>query len=191
MNLPKPKMDREAAMRLWVLERSDYAKEQVVLCNKGMIGVVLKSLNLNPADEDLYATGLVGVVKAVNTYNPDKGVKFSTFATPVIKNEILMTLRKKRIVPAFSLDELHDLGDGEQVNYADMITDGKCLEEEAIANMQFKDIFNFLSEREKQIISLRMDGKTQKEIEKICGISQAQISRIIKRACEKCKREFN
>lgn len=57
--------------------------------------------------------------------------------------------------------------------------------------MQFEKVFDFISEREKRIISLRMDGKTQKEIEKICGISQAQVSRIIKRACEKCKKKFN
>lgn len=72
MNFPKPKLDRETAMKLWIKEHSDYAKEQIVLNNTGMVGIVLKSLNLNTQDEDLYSTGLIGVVKAVNTFNPIK-----------------------------------------------------------------------------------------------------------------------
>lgn len=191
MNLPKPKIDRETAMQLWITEHSDYAKEQIVINNQGMVGIVLKSLNLNPFDEDLYATGLIGVVKAVNTFNPGKGAKFSAYATPIIRNEILMTLRKKRIIPAFSLDEPCNLGNGEEVSYADMIADDRRFEEEVIADIQFSEMLYFLSEREKEIISLRMDGKTQSEIERICGTSQANVSRIIKRACEKCKKKFN
>lgn len=94
MKLPKPTLEQKSAMKLWIEEHSDYAKEQVVLNNTGMVGIVLKSLNLNPLDEDLFATGLVGVVKAINTFNPDKGAKFTTYATPIIRNEILMTFRK-------------------------------------------------------------------------------------------------
>lgn len=185
MKLPKPEIDRETAMNLWISEHSDYAKEQLVLNNQGIVGIVLKSLNLNPLDEDLYATGLVGVVKAVNSFNPDKGFAFSAYATPIIRNEILMTLRKKRIIPAFSLDEPCDLSNGEQVSYADMIADKRNFEEEVVADICFDKVFDFLDERERKIIYLRMDGKTQKEIEKICGISRAQVSRIIKKACEK------
>lgn len=103
MKLPKPKIDRETAMKLWIEEHSDYAKEQVVLNNAGMVGLVLKSLNLNPLDEDLFSIGLIGVVKAVNTFNPDKGVRFSSYATPIVRNEILMTLRKKELCLHFHL----------------------------------------------------------------------------------------
>lgn len=180
MNLPKPTLDRETAMQLWIEEHSDYAKEQVILNNVGMVGIVLKSLNLNTQDEDLYSIGMIGVVKAVNTFNPDKGVKFSTYATPVIRNEILITRRKKRIIPAFSLDEPYQLENGDLVNFSEIIADSKWFEEEIIANMQIKQIFSTLSDREKKIISLSMDGKTQKEIAGICGISQPYVSRIIK-----------
>lgn len=123
MNLPNPQIDRETAMKLWIEEHSDYAKEQVVLNNVGMVGLVLKSLNLNTLDEDLYSIGLIGVVKAVNTFNPDKGVKFTSYATPIIRNEILMSFRKKRIISAFSLDESYDLGNGESVSFSEMIAD--------------------------------------------------------------------
>lgn len=189
MNFTKPTLDRETVMKLWIEEHSDCAKEQVVLNNTGMVGIVLKSLNLNTQDEDLFSIGLIGLVKAVNTFNPDKGVKFSTYATPIIRNEILMTFRKKRIIPAFSLDEPYDLGNGESVDFSEMIADNRRFEEEIIADMQTKQILSTLSGREKKIISLSMGGKAQREIAKICGISQAQVSRIKKSTHNKWRKQ--
>lgn len=191
MNLPKPKLDREAAMKLWLEEHSDYAKEQVVLNNVGMVWIVLKSLNLNLLDEDLYSIGIIGVVKAVNTFNPDKGFAFSTYATQIIRNEILATFRKKRIIPVFSLDEPYQLENGDLVNFSETIADSKRFEEEVIAGMQMKQLFSALSDREKKIVSLSMDGKTQGEIAKILGVSQSYISRIIKSIIYKKWRKRN
>ena len=189
MNLPKPTLDREIAMKLWVEDHSDYAKEQVVLNNVGMVWIVLKSLNLNLLDEDLYSIGIIGVVKAVNTFNPDKGFAFSTYATQIIRNEILMTFRKKRIVPAFSFDEPYQLENGDLVNLSEVIADSRKFEEEVIADMQMEQIFSNLSDREKKIISLSMDRKTQREIAEICGISQAQVSRIRKSIYKKWRKQ--
>lgn len=189
MNFPKPTLDRETAMQLWIDEHSDYAKEQVVLNNTGMAGLVLKSLNLNPLDEDLFSTGIVGVVKAVNTFNPDKGVKFTTYATTIIRNEILMTFRKKRIIPEFSLDEPYQLENGDLVNFSEIIADSKRFEEEVIADMQMKKVLSALNGREKKIISLSMDGKTQREIAEACGISQSCVSRIIKSIHKKWRKQ--
>lgn len=188
MNLPEPKIDRETAMKLWVEEHSEYAKEQTVLNNIGMVGIVLKSLNLNPLDEDLFSIGLIGVVKAVNTFNPGKGFTFSAYATPIIRNEILMSFRKKRIITVFSFDEPYKLDNGDKVSYADMIADNKHFEEDIIADMQFAEIMNLLSDREREIIYLHMDSKTQNEIAEIYGITQSHVSRIIKTACKKCKK---
>lgn len=189
MNLPKPTIDREAAMQLWIKERSDYAKEQVVLNNTGMVGLVLKSLNLNSFDEDLFATGIVGVVKAVNTFNPDKGFTFSAYATQIIRNEILVSFRKKRIIPAFSLNEQYDLGNGKSVDFSETIADSRRFEEEVIADMQKKKVLLDLNDREEKIISLSMDGKTQREIAEACGISQARVSRIIKSIYKKWRKQ--
>ena len=189
MNLPKPKLDRETAMKLWIKERSDYAKEQVILNNVGMVGLVLKSLNLNTQDEDLYSIGMIGVVKAVNTFNSDKGVKFSTYATPIIRNEILATRRKKRITPVFSLDEPHQLENGDLVNFSETIADSKRFEEEVIADMQMKKVLSSLNDREKKIISLSMDGKTQRKIAETLGLSQSYISRIIKSIYKKWRKQ--
>lgn len=189
MNLPKPTLDRETAMKLWIEEHSDYAKEQVVLNNVGMVGIVLKSLNLNPFDEDLFSIGLIGVVKSVNTFNPDKGVKFSAYATQIMRNEILATFRKKRIIPVFSLDEPCDLWNGESVDFTEMIADNRRFEEEVIADIQMEQMFSKLSDREKKIISLSMDGKTQGEIADICGTSQPYVSRIIKSIHKKWRKQ--
>lgn len=189
MNLPKPQIDRETSMQLWISERSDYAKEQVVLNNLGIIGFVLKSLKLDIFNEDLQAIGLVGLVKAINGFDAEKGNQFNTYATLVVRNEILMTLRKESIIPVFPLDEPCNLEHGEQISYADMIADSRNFEEEVIANMQLEKMFEFLNEREKRIISLRMGGKTQQEIEKIMGISQSNISKIIKGVCKKWRTE--
>ena len=188
MNLPKPTLDRESAMKLWIDEHSDYAKEQVVLNNVGMVGLVLKSFNLNTQDEDLYSTGLIGLVKAVNTFNPDKGVKFSAYAAPIIRNEILTTFRKKRIIPAFSLDEAYCLENGDLFDFSEVIADSKNFEEEVIADIQCEQVFSALNEREKKIIFLSMEGKKQREIAEVFGISPAQVSRIIKSAYKKWRR---
>ena len=189
MNLPKPKLDQESAMKLWIEEHSDYAKEQVVLNNVGMVGIVLKSLNLNPLDDDLFSVGLIGLVKAVNTFDPDKGFAFSSYAMPVIRNEILITFRKKRIIHLFSIDEPYQLENGDLVDISEMIADRRKFEEEVVEDMKMKQIFSTLNDREKKIISLRMDGKTQKEIAKMCGISQAQVSRIIKSIYKKWRKQ--
>lgn len=189
MSLPKPTLNRETAMKLWAEKRSDYAKEQVVLNNVGMVGFVLKSLNLNTQDDDLYSIGLIGVVKAVNTFNPNKGFTFSAYATQIIRNEILATFRKKRIIPVFSLDEPYQLENRDLVNLSETIADSRMFEEEVIADMQMKKVLLDLNDREKKIISLSMDGKKQREIADICGISQPYVSRIIKSIHKKRRKQ--
>ena len=189
MNLPKPKLDRESAMKLWIKEHSDYAKEQVVLNNTGMVGLVLKSLNLSTQDEDLYSIGIIGVVKAVNTFNSDKGFAFSAYATHIIRNEILATFRKKRIIQVFFLDEPYQLENGESVEFSEMIADSSRFEEEVIADIQMEQMLSKLSDREKKIISFSMDDKTQREIAEILGISQPCVSRIIKSIHNKWRKQ--
>lgn len=188
MDFPKPKIDKETAMKLWTMERSDYAKEQVILNNIGLVPYALKTLNQSVFDEDLFAIGVIGLCKAINGFDASKDVKFNTYASWAIRNEILMSFRKKRIIPTFSIDEPCALDNGEEVSYADMMADSKQFEEDALAGIQFEEIMNLLSEREREIISFRMGGKTQNEIAKIFGLSQKSISKIIKDSCKKCKK---
>lgn len=189
MNLPKPTLNREEAMQLWTEEHSDYAKEQVVLNNIELIPLAIKSLNISLSDKDCYSVGIIGLTRAINKFDESKGNQFSTYAVRAIRNEILKTFRKKQIIPAFSLDEPYVLENGESVNFSEMIADSRRFEEEVIADMQIKQIFSKLSDREKKIISLSMDGKKQTEIAKICGMSQANVSRIIKSIHNKWRKQ--
>lgn len=180
MRYPKAEISGEEALKLWNEYHSDYAKEQVILNNVGMVGIVLKSLNLNPLDEDLFQIGMVGLVKTINTFKHDKAVKFTTYATPIIRNEILMSLRKKRIIPAFSLDEDYQLDNGDSIPYAYMIPASNRFEELSDSKFDLDIFLNKLSDREKKIAILFADGKTQKKIEQIIGVSQSYVSRILK-----------
>lgn len=185
MNLPKSKLDSKAALDLWKGEHSDYAKEQAVLSNLGIIGIVLRRMGLNPFDEDLFATGIVGLVKAINGFDVEKGYQFSTYATRCVSNEILMTFRKKRIETAFSLDDTFKIGNGEEVSYKEIIPDNKNIEESVIAKESVENYMSNLSDREKQIICLQMNGKTQQQIADDMGLTQSYVSRILKSAYKK------
>lgn len=180
MRYPKPELDRESAMKLWIEEHSDYAKEQVILNNVGIVGLVLKSLNLNPLDEDLFQIGLIGLVKTINTFNPDKGVKISAYATPIIRNEILKSLRKKRIIPEFSFDEECKLKNGDSVPYADMIPSGERFEELSDSDMDLRVFLDRLKDREKKIVLLSFRGVKQADIAQEIGITQSMVSRILR-----------
>ncbi len=184
MNIPKAKIDRDLAMQLWQSEHTEYAKEQVIVANLGLVGVVLKSLNLSTQDEDLFSTGVVGLVKALNTYDIEKGYLFATYATKIIKNEILQIFRKKRVDIAFSLDDEIEFND-DSVAYSEFIQDKICVEDEVITRIYYKDIMDKLSEREQVILTLRLQGKKQKHIAEILGLSQSYISRIIEEVREK------
>lgn len=181
MKLPKAEIDIDTAMKLWQTERSEYAKEQLVLANAGIIGLVLKSIGLSEWDDDLFSTGIVGLIKAINSFDFEKGFKFSTYATRVIRNEILMTFRKKMVDVAFSLDDSANLENGEKVPYVSMISSGKQFEDEVICKVQCEEMLCKLSERERNIMILFfVHDKTQCEISSLTGLSQSYISRIIK-----------
>lgn len=181
MNLPKAEITRDMAMQLWQMEHSEYAKEQLVLANVGMVGLVLNSLGLSLLDDDLYSTGIVGLIKAINSFDAEKGTKFSTYASNVIRNEILMTFRKKRVNISFSLDDTVSLENGEEVSYSDMFSSGEQFEDEIIVKVQYEELLSKLSDRERSIINLfYMYDKTQHEISALTGLSQSYVSRIIK-----------
>lgn len=181
MRYPKPELDRESAMKLWIEEHSDYAKEQVILNNVGIVGFVLKSLNLNPLDEDLFQIGMLGLVKAVNTFDFCRGIKFNTYAASIIRNEILMSLRKKRIIPEFSLDEEYQLNNGYGVPYADTIPSVERFEDLAHFKIDLDSKISGMRKREKSILKLSASGKTQCQIAEEMGLSQPNISRILKK----------
>lgn len=192
MNLPKPTLSRDEAMKLWLSEHSEYAKEQVVLNNVGLVGLVMKRLNLNLLDEDLFSVGILGLVKATLSFDCDKGIEFSTFTTRVIQNEILMTFRKKRITSLLYLDELFDLGDGDKAALSDVIADKRNYENEVISEISVENMIAKLSDKESQILYLyAVEHMKQKEIAKLTGLSQSYISKILGKIQKKLEKEFD
>jgi RNA polymerase sporulation-specific sigma factor len=182
MNLPKSELSKQEALQLWNTDPSQYAKEQMILSNHGIVFSVMKNLSIPLTDEDMFQTGIIGLLKAINTFDASKGYQFSTYAFPIVRNELLMAFRKSKrsVVAAFSLDDNADIGNGESVPYAEMIADGKDYEENVVNSMLAQQIFERLESREKHIFTMFfVESRTQSEISKALGISQSYVSRII------------
>ena len=182
MNLPKSELSKQEALQLWNTDPSQYAKEQMILSNHGIVFSVMKNLSIPLTDEDMFQSGIIGLLKAINTFDASKGYQFSTYAFPIVRNELLMAFRKSKrsVVAAFSLDDNADIGNGESVPYAEMIADGKDYEENVVNSMLAQQIFERLESREKHIFTMFfVESRTQSEISKALGISQSYVSRII------------
>lgn len=182
MNLPKSELSKQEALQLWNTCPSDYAKEQMILSNHGIVFSVMKNLSIPLTDEDMFQTGIIGLLKAINTFDTSKGYQFSTYAFPIVRNELLIAFRKRKrsVVAVFSLDDNADIGNGESVPYAEIIADGKDYEENVVNSMLAQQIFERLESREKHIFTMFfVESRTQSEISKALGISQSYVSRII------------
>ena len=179
--------ERNKSLQLLMVESSASAREQAILANQELVRYVIKSLGLNAFDEDLFQIGCVGLIKAVDSFDFEKNIKFSTYAAKVIRNEILMTLRKKHI-NAQSLDELFTI-DGFETSLMDMISDNICMEDELISTMYLEHAFSKLNDNEKKIIYLHfIKGTKQHELAKMMGFTQSYISRMISEIIKKMRR---
>ena len=182
MNLPKSELSNQEAFQIWNTCHSDYAKEQMILSNQGIVFSVMKNLSIPLTDEDMFQTGIIGLLKAINSFDTSKDYQFSTYAFPIVRNELLMAFRKSKrsVKVAFSLDDNADMGNGEKVPYAEMIADGKDYEENVVNSILAQQIFERLEPREKHIFTMFfIENRTQSEISKALGISQSYASRII------------
>jgi RNA polymerase sporulation-specific sigma factor len=152
--------------------------------------------------EDLVSIGTIGLIKAVNTFDPGKKIKLATYASRCIENEILMFLRRNnKIRSEVSFDEPLNIDwDGNELLLSDVLgtendTIYRGIEEEVDRKLLYKALQK-LSEREKTIMELRFglaDGleKTQKDVADMLGISQSYISRLEKRIIKRLRKEFN
>lgn len=152
--------------------------------------------------EDLISIGTIGLIKSINTFNPNKNIKLATYASRCIENEILMYLRKNQLRKTeVSIDEpLNVDWDGNELLLSDILgTDNdiiyRGIEDEVDKSMLFTAM-DKLPKREKNIMILRFGlnnhkEKTQKEVADMMGISQSYISRLEKRIILKLKKEIN
>ena len=188
--LVKLTTDKEAARRV-LIERN----------LRLVVYIARKFENTGVLIEDLISIGTIGLIKGINTYDPDKKIKLATYASRCIENEILMYLRKNSARRCeVSLDEpLNVDWDGNELLLSDVLgTDedvvGRDLEDETERKLLRQAIAK-LSGREKEIMDLRFglsggDELTQKEVADRLGISQSYISRLEKRIIGRLKREI-
>ncbi|NLY10363.1 MAG: RNA polymerase sporulation sigma factor SigE [Firmicutes bacterium] len=150
--------------------------------------------------EDLVSIGTIGLIKAVNTFDPSKNIKLATYASRCIENEILMYLRRtSKIKAEVSFDEpLNTDWDGNELVLADVVGSDsdvtKYIEDEVDRNLLMMALQR-LNGREKKIMELRFglnDGteKTQREVADLLGISQSYISRLEKKILKKLRKEI-
>lgn len=153
--------------------------------------------------EDLISIGSIGLIKGINTFNPNKNIKLATYASRCIENEILMYLRKNNKTKLeVSIDEpLNVDWDGNELLLSDILGTeediiSKNIENEVEKKLLYKAI-DKLSNREKTIVKMRYglnnaDGEemTQKEVADSLGISQSYISRLEKKIIKRLKREI-
>lgn len=201
--LPPPLNKQEEAIAINGLSNGDFSyKQQLIEHNLRLVVYIAKRFeNTGIGLEDLISLGTIGLIKAINTYNPTKNIKLATYASRCIENEILMYLRKySSIKTEVSLDEpLNTDWDGNELLLSDVLgTDddevSRPLEDDADKKMLHESI-SVLSPRERRIIELRfgLNGSqeyTQKEVAEIMGISQSYISRLEKRTISRLKKEM-
>ena len=150
----------------------------------------------------MISIGTIGLIKAVNTFNPEKKIKLATYASRCIENEILMYLRRNNKTRSeVSFDEPLNIDwDGNELLLSDVLgTEDDIITKDLEANVDRKLLSKALmqlSEREKQIMELRFglageEEKTQKDVADMLGISQSYISRLEKRIIKRLRKEFN
>ena len=163
--------------------------------------IVKKYYNSGADQDDLISIGTIGLIKAVSTFNADKGIHLATYAARCIENEILMFFRnqKKSAQDVFISDPIDTDKDGNALTLIDVIADGSDLAEEIDTKIKLEKLRVILSgcldEREKKIIEMRYglyggEELTQRDIAKKLGISRSYVSRIEKSALEKLRRQF-
>lgn len=204
--LPPPlESEREAEMigRLGTDDEKT-ARAALIEHNLRLVVYIAKKFdNTSVGIEDLISIGTIGLIKAINTFNPEKNIKLATYASRCIENEILMYLRRNnKTRMEVSIDEpLNVDWDGNELLLSDILgTDEdviyRGLEDETEKNL-LNTAISHLNPRERKIVELRFgltnidgDEMTQKEVADLLGISQSYISRLEKKIMKRLKKEI-
>ncbi|MGM0471549.1 MAG: RNA polymerase sporulation sigma factor SigK [Bacillota bacterium] len=200
---PQPLDDQEEEKYLTkLLEGDEEAKEILIEHNLRLVAHIVKKFDNTKADtEDLISIGSIGLIKAIETYDPTKKVKLATYASRCIENEILMHLRQNKKTKREVL--LHEpIGsdkEGNEITLIDVL-DNKETEvcnqvEMVLAEERLYEQITELNEREQKVVEMRyglnnLKEFTQREIAEQLGISRSYVSRIEKKALEKLNQLF-
>lgn len=203
--LPPPLSSDEESYLLSKLEKEDYGVKKILIERnlRLVVYIARKFENTGVGVEDLVSIGTIGLIKAINTFNPAKNIKLATYASRCIENEILMYLRRNnRMKTEISIDEPLNIDwDGNELLLSDILGTENDLIHRSIEDEVDKELLNTamkkLSLREKRIMELRFglsnggEEKTQKEVADMLGISQSYISRLEKKIISRLKKEIS
>ena len=201
-SLPPPLSPEEERRCVLQAKDSEAARNRLIEHNLRLVVFIARKFeNTGVMTEDLISIGAIGLIKAVNTFDPEKRIKLATYASRCIENEILRYLmRSCKLKLEVSLDEPLNMDqDGNELLLSDILgTDGeevsRDLEEEVDRRLLWAALAR-LSPREKRIVEMRFGLKeqpprTQKQVADAMGISQSYISRLEKRIMDHLKREI-
>ena len=200
---PKPltRSEEEEYIKL-SLAGDKTAKNKLVEHNLRLVAHIIKKYYHCVSDQDdLVSIGTIGLIKAVNTYNPDKKIKLSSYASRCIENEILMHFRNcKKSAQDISLNEAIDSDkDGNPLTLMDIMATEDCIIDDIDTKINLEKLYTYmkevLNEREIEILTLRFGLKnhsplTQREIAKLLNISRSYVSRIEKKALEALRKKY-
>ena len=205
-SFPKPLTAEEERYYIELYRNGDErAKEILIEHNLRLVAHIAKKYTGSVRDsEDIISIGTIGLIKSINTFNPEKNIKLATYASRCIENEILMYLRRNnKTKMEVSIDEpLNVDWDGNELLLSDILGTDEDVIYRGIENeVERKLLMNAvskLSKREKTIVRLRfglgtVDGQemTQKEVANLLGISQSYISRLEKKIMRQLKKEIS
>lgn len=184
-------------------DKDENAKEVLIQRNMRLVAHIAKKYNNSNEDQDdLISIGTIGLIKAIETYNLEKGTRLATYASKCIENEILMNIRtNKKNKGQVSLQDTIGMDkEGNEISLIDVLkSDVDDILDQVELKVQISNLYEqldkTLTQREKEIVLLRYGlttygYKTQREIAKKLEISRSYVSRIEKRALKKLKKEL-
>ena len=203
--LPPPLEEEEEAYCIQMLGSGtpEDARKKLIEHNLRLVVYIAKKFdNTGVGVEDLISIGTIGLIKGINTFNPNKNIKLATYASRCIENEILMHLRKvSNIRTEVSIEEPLNIDwDGNELLLCDILgTENDIISrniEEETDRQLLMGAIKKLPEREQTIMQLRFGltrygEKTQKEVADMLGISQSYISRLEKKILQRLKKEIS
>ena len=201
--LPLPYSAEEESALLGKLSAGDAAvRSSLIEHNLRLVVYIARKFDNTGADaDDLVSVGTIGLIKAVNSFDPAKNIKLATYASRCIENEILMYLRRLvRVRNEVSFDEpLNTDWEGNELLLSDILgTDSDTVYKDVESGVEkelLRGALERLPERERRIMTMRfgLDGKdemTQKDVADVLGISQSYISRLEKKIIARLKNEI-
>ncbi|HWT75479.1 MAG TPA: RNA polymerase sporulation sigma factor SigK [Mobilitalea sp.] len=203
-SFPKPLSTKEETDYLRRCKEGDKeARDKLIEHNLRLVAHIVKKYNMiDKETDDLISIGTIGLIKAIDTFDDEKGIRLATYASRCIDNELLMMLRsgKRLAKEVYLYDPIGSDREGNEINLLDIIEEAEIdIVENIVLEDDIKKLYHMISkvltDREREIICLRYGLSnrkevTQREIANKLGISRSYVSRIEKKALKKLRECF-